>query len=88
MNNASGVRPYFFWDYDLSEEQTRDILRSGSSSERLWVITRILEYAKWEDIWRYLSVNDIRENLALIPFRRPQDRDLWAYALERWAQHD
>ncbi len=37
---------------------------------------RILEYAKWDDIWRYLTVADIRQNFELLHFRRPQDREL------------
>ncbi len=88
MNPVSQThkRPYFFWDYNLSDEEVRRILRSGTSSEKAWIITRILEYAKWDDIWRYLTVADIRENFAHLRFRRPQDRDLWAYTLDRWTR--
>ena len=89
MNTAmqASQRPYFFWDYDLSDEDVRHILRRGSPSEKAWVITRILEYAKWEDIWRYLAVADICENFEHLRFRHPQDRELWAYALDRWTRH-
>ncbi len=79
-----GKRPYFFWDYDLTEDQVREILRGDNEVEKVWVITRILEHARWEDIWRYLTPRDVRENLERIRFRRPQDRALWAYALKRW----
>lgn len=82
-----GQRPYFFWDYEISDEEIRRILRDGSPSEKAWVISRILEYAKWDDIWRYLTLADIREHLAHLHFRRPQDRELWAYALDRWMRH-
>ncbi len=85
---GSGHRPDFFWDYEMSEEQVRDLVRNGSPAEKAWVIGRILEHAKWDDIWRYLTVADIRASLPRIRFRRPQDRDLWEYALERWARHD
>ena len=83
-----GQRPYFFWDYEISDEEIRRILRDGSPSEKAWVISRILEYAKWDDIWRYLTLADIRDNFANLQFRRPQDRELWAYALGRWMRHD
>jgi len=56
--------------------------------DKTWLITRILEYAKWEDIWHYLTPADIREHLANLRFRRPSDRELWAYALNRWSQRD
>lgn len=81
---AEGKRPYFFWDYDLSEEEIRRILRGDNEVEKVWVITRILEYARWEDIWRYLTPADIRAHLERLHFRRPQDKELWAYALKRW----
>jgi hypothetical protein len=79
-------RLYFFWDYDLSEQDIRRIVRQGDLAEKAWVISRILEYAKWEDIWRYLTVADIRSNFEQLSFRRAQDRELWAYALDRWAR--
>lgn len=81
-----GKRLYFFWDYDIGEDEIRQILRYGSSTEKAWIITRILEYAKWDDIWRYLTVADIRQNLEHLRFRRSHDRELWAYALDRWSR--
>ena len=86
--NRTDQCPYFCWDYDISEEEIRRILRHGSLSEKAWVISRILEHAKWDDVWRYLTVDDIRQNFERLHFRRPQDRELWAYALNRWARHD
>lgn len=86
--NANFNRLYFFWDYDIGEEDLRYILRRGTPTEKAWAITRILEYAKWDDIWRYVTPSDIQENLEHLQFRRPQDRELWAYALERWTSGD
>jgi hypothetical protein len=90
MSTTDGTRRrlYFFWDYDISDAEIHRILRHGSPEEKAWVITRILEHAKWNDIWRYLTLNDIRQNLDHLCFRRAQDRELWAYALERWAPRD
>lgn len=88
MTEETEKRPYFFWDYDLTEEDIRRILAGGNVFEKAWVISRILQYAKWEDIWRYLSPDIIRQNLEHLHFRRPQDRELWAYALDRWAEND
>lgn len=48
--SAQSQRPYFIWDYDLTEEDVHRILRSDNEVEKAWLITRILEYAKWEDI--------------------------------------
>ena len=81
-------RLYFFWDYDLTGTDVQRIIRQGDPTEKAWVITRILEYAKWDDIWRYLTVKDIRLNLERLSFRQDRDRELWAYALDRWARSD
>ena len=59
-----------------------------SAVVQAWIITRILEYAKWDDIWRYVTVADIRQNLEHLRFRQSQDRELWAYALDRWSHSD
>ena len=79
-------RLYFFWDYDLTGADIRGIVQHGDPMEQAWVVSRILEYAKWEDIWRYLSTADILRNFERLSFRRAQDRDLWAYALDRWTR--
>jgi hypothetical protein len=82
--SAKSQRPYFMWDYDLTEEDVHRILRGDNEVEKAWLITRILEYAKWEDIWRYLTVDDVRENFERLRMK-PYQRDLWAYALEVWS---
>ncbi len=74
----------FLWDYDLTEEDVRRILREGTPAERGWLIGRILEYAPWEEIWRYLTPDQIAQNLENVHFRSPRDRELWTYALKRW----
>ncbi len=81
-------RLYFLWDYDMDEAELREILCHGDAEEKAWAITRILEYAKWEDIWRFLDLDLIRANFERLRFRRPQDRELWAYALERWKRSE
>ena len=32
-------------------------------------VNRILGYARWEDIWRYLTIQDIQENFEHLRFR-------------------
>jgi len=89
MSTVSHTRehPYFFWDYEISDDEVRHLLRHGNPAEKAWVTIRILEHAKWDDIWRYLTVDDVRQNFERLRFRRPQDRELWAYALDRWESH-
>ncbi len=75
---------YFFWDYDLTEADVRAILRGEDENRKVWVMSRILNYALWEDIWKYVTVKDVRENFERIWWRTPYFKDLWKYALEVW----
>ena len=78
-------RVYFFWDYDLSEEQVREILRGDDEYQKIWVISRIVQYALWDDIWKYLRLDDVRKYFDRIYWRTPYLKDLWAFALKVWA---
>ena len=51
---------YFFPDRPVSEEQARRML-AGSAGERAEVISHLLRYAEWDDIWRYTSRDEVRE---------------------------
>jgi predicted nucleotidyltransferase len=79
-------RAYFFWDYDLSEEDVRRILTGGDPYERAWVISRLLEAARWDDIWTYITVDDIRRHWDDLTFRAPYFREAWEHALVVWAR--
>jgi hypothetical protein len=80
-------RLYFFWDYDITEDDLRAILRGDDEVEKAWAITRLLEAAKWEDIWKYLRLRDVRQWFSKLHLR-PQTREVWAYALRIWDQMD
>ena len=79
-------RLYFFWDYDITEDDLRAILRGDDDVEKAWAIARLLEAAKWGDIWRFLSLNDVVANFDRLRFRYARDREMWAYALQRWTR--
>lgn len=76
---------YFFWDYDLTEEDVREILRGDDEPRKVWVMSRILNYALYHDIWKYLKLNDVHRYYDQISWRTPYFKDLWKYALEVWA---
>lgn len=78
MNN-----PYFLWDYDLSEEDVKRILRQGDEQDKQWLVGRILEHAHFNDVFKYLS---LREILRFFPElkMRPITRRYWQRALSAW----
>ncbi len=78
-------RPYFVWDYDLTDDQVRAILAGENEFEKIQMMTRIVESARFEDIWRYLTLSQVCQHWHQIaPRMRREIRDVWAWALEVW----
>lgn len=76
--------PYFLWDYELSDSDIRAILRGNDEEQKAWLVARLLESARYEDIWQYISLAELRAifpNLQL----KPQVRAVWEFALLVWA---
>ena len=36
-------------------------MKDGSHEERAWVISHLLRFAQWDDIWDYVSREEVRE---------------------------
>lgn len=52
---------YFFPDREITADELREILASGSREQRLWAVSNLLRYAQWDDIWGYVSRDEVRE---------------------------
>ena len=52
---------YFFPDARVTAEELRQILRQGTAQQRAWAISHLLRYAVWDDIWQYVSREEVRE---------------------------
>lgn len=76
-------RPYFIWDYDLTEADVRRILRHGNEVEKIWITSRILESAKFDDVWSYLTFNWVKQIFPKLRLKKPI-RNAWAHALDVW----
>jgi len=82
LKETAAPRPSFLWDYDLTEGQIREIL-SGPLDRRKWLVARILEHARFDEIWRYLTLSQIERDLAHL--RLPAKvREHWEFAIRRW----
>ena len=84
MDNRPSSRPYFLWDYDLAEEDVLRILNGEDEVAKVWMASRLLESARYTDVWKYLTLEEVR---ALFPKLKlkPQVRNAWKYALEVWS---
>ena len=83
MDSQSSSRPYFIWDYDLTDKQIGDILNGSNETEKIWILGRILESAKLEDVWRYTSYRQVREMFPKLKLKEPM-RKAWEHALQVW----
>jgi hypothetical protein len=57
---------YFFPDRDVTAEELKRILAGGTPEERAWAISHLLRYAQWDDIWSYVSRDEVREVFAAL----------------------
>ncbi|MEM9294095.1 MAG: hypothetical protein AAGD01_20630 [Acidobacteriota bacterium] len=54
---------YFFPEDSVSDKELREILAGDDQERRLWALSHLLRFAQWEDIWQYVSREEVREHL-------------------------
>lgn len=84
---AINSRPYFLWDYDLNEADVHRILKSTNETDRIWMASRILESARYEDVWRYLTLDEVYKLFPILKLK-PAVRQVWAFALRVWQENE
>ncbi len=52
---------YFFPEREISDAELRALLKDGPRAERAWAVSQMLRYAQWEDIWTYVTRDEVRE---------------------------
>ena len=72
---------YFFPDRRVTADELRAILTQGSLDQRAWAISHLLRYAQWDDIWTYVSREEVREIFSTLEL--PENlRSAWARMLK------
>lgn len=83
MKTKQLKRPYFLWDYNLTEEDVKRKLKEGDEYTRRWLIARILESAKFEDVWKYVSLKEILDIFPTLRLKKPV-KEAWEEAFRAW----
>jgi hypothetical protein len=52
---------YFFPDQRITEQAFLHLLHQGTPEQRAWVISHLLRYAQWDDIWTYVTRDEVRD---------------------------
>jgi hypothetical protein len=72
---------YFFPEAEVSADELRRILTDGAAERRAWAISNLLRYAQWDDIWLYVSREQVREIFPLLDL--PENlRSAWGRMLK------
>ena len=72
---------YFFPDRPVTRRELEDLLRDGSDDERAWAISHLLRFAQWDDIWLFVSRDEVREIFASLELPDTL-RQAWARMLK------
>ncbi|MGB9004119.1 MAG: hypothetical protein WCB96_00190 [Candidatus Aminicenantales bacterium] len=78
-------RPYFLWDTAQTDEDVRRILKGDNEYQKIQMMVRILERCRWDEIWQYLTLQELRKQWPKIHRRiRRELRPTWEWAMEVW----
>ncbi len=72
---------FIWWDPRITEEDVRQALASDDLYTRVTYMSYILNDAKFEDIWRFLKLEEIQEHFWRIRWRTVGLRDSWRQIL-------
>lgn len=78
--------PYFLWDYQLTDDDVRNIVRGTNETEKQWLIGRLLAHAQFEDIWKYVTLKDVVDIFPKLTLP-PSVKTAWKRALTIWGYH-
>ena len=62
----------------------RAILKGDDEQRKAWLVARLLEAARFQDIWQYISLPELRAIFPKLQLK-PQVRAVWEFALSVWA---
>jgi len=71
---------YFFPDTPMTAGQLRHLLAHGAPERRAWALSHLLRYADWDDIWLFVTREQVREGLPALDLP-PGLRAAWARIL-------
>ncbi|MGB3563980.1 MAG: hypothetical protein WBC09_13105 [Thermoanaerobaculia bacterium] len=55
---------YFFPEENVTRAELLSVLDGADKERRAWAISHLLRYAQWDDIWTFVSEDQVREIFA------------------------
>jgi hypothetical protein len=78
-------RPYFLWDVDMTIDRFRELLRDAGQEQRAYLVGKLMRQAKPDDVFTFVSLQDIRQLFPLSRRHLGQSREFWEWLLDAWA---
>ena len=85
--SEEGKRPYFLWDEDLSVRQLREKLSAGDRGQWRYYAAKIMREARYEDVWKFLSLKDVSESWDSLRPILGRQRAFWEFLISVWKRH-
>jgi hypothetical protein len=78
--------PYFLWSDDdqVTEAELRERLRAPDDAERALWEARVMREARYGDVWKYVSLDDVLRDWELIQRHLGRMRAFWEFLLKGW----
>jgi hypothetical protein len=77
-------RPYFLWDVDVTEAELRERLSAADPDVRAQWEACVMREARYDDVWRYLSLEQIERDWPQIVRHLGRRRAFWEFLLQGW----
>jgi hypothetical protein len=71
-------KPYFLWDVSIGEAELRERLRDGDPD------TRAQWEARFDDVWGYVSLDDVLRDWQHIRRHLGRQRAFWEFLIQGW----
>lgn len=78
------LRPYFFWDEDVSIGELRAIVAGPASYDRDRLVGKMLREARDIDVWRFMRPVDVAQDLERLQRRIGRRYAFWRFLIDGW----
>ena len=84
--NDGGAVPYFFWDRAIALEELHRILADPHHPERLSTVATLLREARPDEVWLFMSPDEVSAILPELLPRLGRQRSFWNWLLGAWRE--
>lgn len=78
------AQPSFIWDVPVTVAELRRHLKHQDPRVRAQWMGRVLREARYQDVWRFVTVDEVLEAFPLVRRHLGRMRRFWEWLLEGW----